>query len=69
MAHECLSLLSKNPSKKGYMTIKLDIGKAYVRLDWDFIKKCYIVLGFVINGLIGLWITTFRVLRNEKQGV
>lgn len=32
------------------MTIKLDMEKAYGRLDPDFINKCFTNLGFLIHG-------------------
>lgn len=37
-------------SKQGYTAIKLDMEKAYDRLDWQFIKKCFTNLGFSENG-------------------
>lgn len=40
------SYLSTKKIKKGYMVIKFDVEKAYDRLDWDFVMKCFTDLGF-----------------------
>lgn len=55
------------------MGIKLNIRKAYARLDWDFIRKCFFDLGFSdiwINWMIQC-ITTpyFRILLMIEQGI
>lgn len=46
VAHELLSLFSKNLSKKGDKVIKLDVEKSNDRLNWDLIRKCFIDLDF-----------------------
>lgn len=46
MAHEIL-LSVKKCKRKRYMAIKLDMKKAYDKLDWHFIKRCFNKLGFV----------------------
>lgn len=58
-------------NKKGYMAIKLDIEKAYDRLEWNFIKKCFADLGFCrwIRWTVErITTTTFTVLINGKPG-
>lgn len=42
----CLCFFFLNRTKVGYKTIKLDMKKAYVKLDWNFISKCFQDLGF-----------------------
>lgn len=50
IAHEILSMFFfLNRTKVGYKTIKLDMKKAYVKLDWNFISKCFQDLGFSYN--------------------
>lgn len=52
------------------MTIKLDIEKAYNRLDGEFIKKCFIDSGFSnkwINWIMQcIKTTSFKVIVNGK---
>lgn len=45
VAHELLSSFSRRKNKQEPMAIKLDMEKAYDRLDWRFIRKYFQVLG------------------------
>jgi len=33
-------------SKQAWMALKLDMGKAYYRIEWDFVIECFQELGF-----------------------
>ncbi|KAK2647697.1 hypothetical protein Ddye_015186 [Dipteronia dyeriana] len=43
---ECLHRLKINWRKKGSMAIKIDIAKAYDRVEWNFIEKMMLRMGF-----------------------
>ena len=46
LAHEIMHSFKKKKGKTGYMAVKLDMEKAYDRLEWDFIKTILTRLGF-----------------------
>ena len=46
-------LKHKNVGKENFMSIKLDMSKAFDRVEWDFIKGVMVNLGFN-NKLIDL---------------
>jgi len=46
LAHEIMHKFKNEASKKAYTAIKLNIKKAYNRLEWDFILKHLQELGF-----------------------
>nr|XP_027090162.1 uncharacterized protein LOC113711181 [Coffea arabica] len=47
VAHECNHFLNnKRSGKKGYVAIKLDIFKAYDRIEWTFLEKLILKIGF-----------------------
>ncbi|KAA3469418.1 reverse transcriptase [Gossypium australe] len=61
LAYEILyTFRKKRTRKKGYMALKLDISKAYDRVEWDFVKQVMIRMGFAEDwvGLIMKCITS-----------
>jgi len=45
-AHEVINKFYHMKGKKGYVAVKLDMEKAYDRLEWDFLLLCFTHLGF-----------------------
>ena len=46
LAHEILNKFQHAKGKKGYVALKLDMKKAYDRIEWDFLLNCLQQLGF-----------------------
>ncbi|XP_042950144.1 uncharacterized protein LOC122282259 [Carya illinoinensis] len=47
VAYEIVHFLRhKRGGKKGYMSIKLDMSKAYDRVEWDFLERIMVQMGF-----------------------
>ncbi|XP_012487816.1 uncharacterized protein LOC105801014 [Gossypium raimondii] len=66
------SMKNKNFDKKGSFALKLDISKAYDRVEWRFIKEMLLKMGFSINWMewIMRFITpvTYSVVVNNRVG-
>ena len=47
VAYECFHYLrKKKKGKEGFLGLKLDMSKAYNRVEWDFLEKMILKLGF-----------------------
>ena len=46
LAHEIMHSFKKKKGKIGYMTVKLDLEKAYDILEWNFIRTILSKAGF-----------------------
>jgi hypothetical protein len=54
VAFECLHFIEQNTNmSKNFCAYKLDLSKAYDRVDWDFLKKVMQRLGFSLDGWTG----------------
>jgi hypothetical protein len=46
IAYECLHTIRKQRAKRPYFALKIDMMKAYDRVEWDYLRGCLCKLGF-----------------------
>ena len=53
LAYECIHTMKKKKGKRGLCAVKLDMHKAYDRVEWAFLEEIMNKLGFDHNFQIG----------------
>ena len=71
-AYECLNFMKRNRSKRnGFCALKLDMMKAYDRLEWDYLRAIMAKLGFApawVNSVMRMVCSVkFSVMFNGKK--
>jgi hypothetical protein len=65
IAYECLHTIRKQHAKRPYFALKIDMMKAYDRVEWDYLRDCLGKLGFAPD-----WINTvMRCVTNARYAV
>ena len=65
IAYECLHTIRKQRAKRPYFALKIDMMKAYDRVEWGYLRNCLVKLGFDLN-----WINTvMRCVTNVRYAV
>jgi hypothetical protein len=49
IAYECVHIIKRKTGKQGLCAVKLDMHKAYDRVEWKFLKEMMVKLGFDIR--------------------
>jgi hypothetical protein len=65
VAYECLHTIRRQRSKKPYFALKIDMMKAYDRVEWNYLYGCLVKLGFALP-----WIkSVMRCVTNVRYAV
>jgi hypothetical protein len=56
LAYECINTMKKKKGNRGLCSVQLDMQKAYDRVEWGFLEKCTMKLGFDQRWLSLLWL-------------
>lgn len=72
IAHELIHSMKTSKKKKGFLALKLDLSKAFDRVEWTFIEKVLLAFGFSKNWtkliLQCISTTSFSILLNGSPG-
>lgn len=72
VSHELIHSMKTSKKKKGFLALKIDLSKAFDRVEWPFIKKALSSFGFnegrinLISQCIST--TSFSILLNGSPG-
>jgi hypothetical protein len=54
IAFECIHAIQTGPAaRRKFCAYKLDMAKAYDRVDWQFLEGVLAKMGFIVNGCSG----------------
>jgi hypothetical protein len=70
VAYECVHKINnKRIGKSGLCAVKLDMHKAYDRVEWDFLRKMMMRLGFHLEGidLVMACVSSYSIIFNSHM--
>uniref|UniRef100_A0A2N9HIV3 CCHC-type domain-containing protein n=1 Tax=Fagus sylvatica TaxID=28930 RepID=A0A2N9HIV3_FAGSY len=61
ITQELIHSLHKKKGRKGFFILKIDLEKAYDRLEWSFIREVLLFFNFPTRILVNIWDSLFRL--------